>query len=134
MNQSLVYATSPQGGYDSIKKYGGTMIHVKGKWTTRFPQVLPDMSLPQSGKGKDPMGRWCWVTIRGNKDRKITYISAYRVNGTTADRAGSETIWQQEYNCHLQHGKLIPILANYFLKISLSLYKFCVNSNIVVSS
>ena len=116
MNQAIIYATSPQSGYDSGYKFGGTMMHVKGKWTTRFSPISPDKTTPTSGKGYDPFGRWCWVTLRGNTNKKITFLSAYRVNANTADKAGPETIWQQEYNCHLQAGKINPNPRNLFLE------------------
>lgn len=124
MNQALIYASSPQSGYESGYKFGGTMIHVKGKWTTRFTPILEDKTNHMSGKGYDPYGRWCWVTLQGNTKKKITFISAYRVNANTFDKAGAETIWQQEYNCHLQAGKTNPNPRNLFLEeISEFIYK-----------
>ena len=63
---AINYASSPQSDMNSDRKFGGTFLHVQGKWTTRFTPILDDKTKPLSGKGYDPMGRWCWVTLRGN--------------------------------------------------------------------
>eukprot|EP00957_Ditylum_brightwellii_P189420 14417603-Ditylum_brightwellii.AAC.1 len=46
---------------------GGTALCVTRKYVSRVCDL-----------GSDHMGRWSWVTIKGEKDRKIILLSAYR--------------------------------------------------------
>ena len=77
----------------SVKKRGGTMVHVETHWTGS-----------NLHKNKDGIGRWSSVTVEGKGTTRLTIFSAYRVNENTVDNAGGETIWFQEYKALLEKG------------------------------
>ena len=85
---------SPRTGY---RKQGGTLIHINKKWASIGIE-----------KHKDKYGRWCSVTLTGDKNRKITVINAYRVGNNTIEKAGGSTVWFQEYTLLLENGLKNP--------------------------
>lgn len=74
--------------FRSNYKPGGTLTAVTGKWTSRI-----------TTKGEDPygLGRWSYITLRGQKNKKVTFITAYRVCNTNASSVGEKTAYKQQY-------------------------------------
>ena len=95
---STFQATSIQkSNHKSIKKMGGTMIHVERKWAGSSMK-----------KESDTYGRWSKVTIEGKESNKIAIYSVYRVNGNSLEKAGGDTVWMQEYQALLENGVESP--------------------------
>ena len=92
---TCAFSTSPRST-ESEHKMGGTLIHVRQKWTS------------QVTKSPDSLGRWSTVTITGRQNTKLTIISAYRVNHNTLGSAGMDTVWMQEYEELLKRGESNP--------------------------
>ena len=68
-NQIAMATSCHDGKATGHIKYGGTMTTVHGKLTVRVVE-----------KGSDPhMGRWSYTTLQGKSNRKVTFITAYRV-------------------------------------------------------
>jgi len=77
--------------HDNIYQRGGTALTVVNHWATRTV-----------AKGQDKMGRWSWLTLLGQAQSKITFISAYRVckdtmaQNTTSTAAFAQQLWMLE--------------------------------------
>eukprot|EP00957_Ditylum_brightwellii_P057421 4353936-Ditylum_brightwellii.AAC.1 len=65
---------------------GGTATLVSGKWTGYV-----------YASGKDILGRWSYITLKGKKNRKVTIILAYHVCDNNLNEAGPKTCWKQQW-------------------------------------
>ena len=76
------------------KKYGGTMTMIHG-----------DLIGSVVEKGNDPeMGRWSYITLQGKANRRVTFISAYRVCNQTIASVGARTAYFQQWHHLRQKG------------------------------
>jgi hypothetical protein len=67
----------------SIKKMGGTMMVLDGKWAGRKDSTFSDKK-----------GRWSAITLTGKRNKKVTFLTAYRV---CAQKGGlGSTIYHQQ--------------------------------------
>ena len=71
---------------DSTYKHGGVMIMTRGNWAGRIIR-----------SGNDKLGRWCFITLVGKKNRCLTIYSIYRVCDQK-NQAGECTIFMQQEN------------------------------------
>jgi exonuclease III len=86
-------STHHQGAVSSAKMQwpqdyqpGGTAVSVLNRFATRFLE-----------KGSDDLGRWSWITLAGQGQTKITFISAYRVcDGAPEAAITSRTVRAQQ--------------------------------------
>ena len=90
------FSTSQRLNKNGTWKMGGTLTHVRSKWTS------------QISKASDPHGRWNSVTMTGKRGKKLTVINGYRVNHSTIGEAGTDTVWMQEYESLLEQGVANP--------------------------
>jgi len=74
--------SSTKADFQSEIQPGGTITLACGHWTLRVLQ-----------KGVDPfgLGRWSYLTLRGNQGRKILVITAYRVCRQSIQSVGPKT-------------------------------------------
>jgi hypothetical protein len=74
--------------FHSSYKPGGTLTAVTGRWTSRVVD-----------KGEDPfgLGRWSFITLRGKQDKRITFITGYRVCNSSISSVGEKTALKQQY-------------------------------------
>ena len=63
---------------------GGACLIVTGKWASRVMT-----------HGSDYLGRWVWVTLRGQRNQKLTAVSLYRPNPGSVS-SGPTTVWSQQ--------------------------------------
>ena len=61
------------------------MLAIVGKQTGRMIKT-----------GTDPWGRFAWSELRGERDKGILVISAYRVSQTKGTTAGPNTAYSQQ--------------------------------------
>eukprot|EP00957_Ditylum_brightwellii_P043769 3319269-Ditylum_brightwellii.AAC.1 len=66
--------------------------------------------------GRDKLGRWSYITIKGKKNRKVTVISAYRVCDNSIATAGPTTCWKQQWHQLRKRGYQDPNPCCIFLK------------------
>ena len=66
--------------YTSTWKPGGIMIGVSGKWASKVERL-----------GSDQLGRWIWVDLRGENNKVIRIISAYRLSQESHQWVGRMT-------------------------------------------
>ena len=76
---------------------GGTMLTINGSNSGRVVD-----------SGTDPLGRFCWLALRGHRDEGWLIISAYRVSQTSSHNAGATTAYTQQYTALRAMGKSRP--------------------------
>ena len=54
--------------------------------------------------GSERMGRFCWYTVQGKRDKGILFITAYRVCQEAANTPGLHTAFRQQYMALRQEG------------------------------
>ena len=65
--------------------------------------------------GADNRGRWTWVQLTGEKDKKVLIVSAYRVSQTYPSEAGYSTAYMQQYRAYLKENVSKPKPKHRFL-------------------
>jgi hypothetical protein len=99
VGQSLLHWNSSTESALNTFKPGGTGILMLGPLCSR---------LEPEGKGSDPLGRWCYVTLRRKALPPVTIISAYQVCPRPTNLLGNTAYHQQQrllnaqgrYNMH----------------------------------
>ena len=76
-----------------------------GKWTSRLAKQLENKHNWATGRGRYPIGRWCWAILEGKLGKKLTIINAYQVGKKSLATAGTTTIWFQEYEEYMKQGE-----------------------------
>ena len=106
-NLTYSYFTYPTQVKEKDKAYklGSTLLQVTGKLTSRLSKQLKKKHNWDTGWGRDPIGRWCWITLEGKLNKKLTIINAYRVGKKSLATARTTTIWFQEYEEYMKQGK-----------------------------
>ena len=92
-----IYSSAPTTEINQRYQPGGTLLTVNGPTVGRI-----------ANRGTDPMGRFCWLTLRGKRDEGVLIISAYRVCQTKHDIPGAFTAFQQQYTALLEDGHTNP--------------------------
>eukprot|EP00956_Cyclotella_meneghiniana_P000053 scaffold113_cov50-Cyclotella_meneghiniana.AAC.2 len=87
------FSSAPSKYDDSNFQPGGTLLTLHSKTKGRVLE-----------QGSDPLGRFCWMTLRGARDEGILVISAYRVCHTLADNPGPFTAFHQQYTAFREKG------------------------------
>ena len=96
------FASSPEPS-NSEFKMGGEAILARGQLATGIKT-----------RGKDPGGRWTWITYTGRKNRNLTIVSAYQVcRGPTK---GLTTIYNQQVRYLTSKGHVNPNPRTHFLQ------------------
>ena len=92
-----IYTSTPS--HDHSQKYqpGGNLLTINGHSTGRIIT-----------HGSDPLGRFCWSTLRGHRDEGVLIITAYRVCHTVSDTPGPHTAFSQQYMAMHEQGTLSP--------------------------
>ena len=87
------YSSAPS--HDHTQKYqpGGNLLTINGHTTGRIVS-----------HGSDPLGRFCWTTLRGRRDEGVLLITAYRVCHTLSDNPGPHTAFSQQYMAMREQG------------------------------
>eukprot|EP00957_Ditylum_brightwellii_P025314 1915590-Ditylum_brightwellii.AAC.1 len=65
---------------------GGTAPLVTNKWISYI-----------CNSGKDTLGRWSYITLKGKSGWRVTIVSAYYVCDNNVAQAGSQTCWKQQW-------------------------------------
>jgi hypothetical protein len=60
------------------------------------------------GRGSDPAGRFCWMLIRGGRDKGLAIFSMYRTPHTEYDDPGPFTAYTAQYEILRAHGVKKP--------------------------
>ncbi|NCG03282.1 MAG: hypothetical protein GWP22_07470, partial [Actinomycetales bacterium] len=58
--------------------------------------------------GTDPLGRFCWMALKGKRDEGWLMVSAYRVCQSSAHNAGANTAFSQQYSALRELGHTRP--------------------------
>ncbi len=89
---SAYQSSNSQEEFQSYYQPGGTLTEVFDQWTSRVVE-----------KGSDPfgLGRWSYIILRGKENKKIAFITGYRVGNTSAQSAGPTTAFMQQYRALL---------------------------------
>ena len=90
---SSSFSSAPWQHDDSTYQAGGTLLTLHSKTKGRVLE-----------QGSDPLGRFCWMTLRGSRDEGILIISAYRVCHTLTDNPGPFTAFHQQYTALREQG------------------------------
>ncbi len=77
-------ATPPDHTFTHLP--GGNLLTINGPTTGRI-----------QNSGSDPLGRFCWTTLRGRRDEGVLIITAYRVCHEASHNPGVFTAYQQQY-------------------------------------
>jgi hypothetical protein len=91
---------------------GGNLLTINGHTTGRI-----------CGRGSDPLGRFCWTTLRGRQDEGVIVITAYRVCHESYHNPGSFTAYQQQFTGLLKAGHSNPSPRRQILTDLLSLMR-----------
>ena len=89
--------SSATSQYDQKYQPGGNALTILGNLVGR-----------RSGSGADEQGRFCWYTLRGQRDEGVCIISAYRVCQTTPSQAGATSAFMQQYTHLRKEGQSKP--------------------------
>ncbi|KAL7519021.1 hypothetical protein ACHAWF_000213, partial [Thalassiosira exigua] len=89
--------SSANSQYDQKYQPGGNALTILGNLVGR-----------RSGSGADEQGRYCWYTLRGQRDEGVCIISAYRVCQTTPSQAGATSAYMQQYTHLRKEGQSKP--------------------------
>ncbi len=81
-----VYSAAPALSHRVSRQPGGTLLTLTGAITSRI-----------CDRGSDKLGRFSWVTLRGQRSEGILLVVAYRVCQTKSSRAGPTTAYSQQY-------------------------------------
>jgi hypothetical protein len=92
-----IYTSAPS--HDHTQKYqpGGNLLTINGHTTGRIVS-----------HGSDPLGRFCWTSLRGKRDKGVLLITAYRVCHTLSDNPGPHTAFSQQYMAMCEQGTQSP--------------------------
>ena len=68
--------------------------HTFNQWGGTAFSVAPAYTNSVITRGKDPtdLGRWCWVHLRGKRNKKVCLVSAYQPNSSP----GPNTVYAQQ--------------------------------------
>jgi hypothetical protein len=81
-----VYSAAPALSHRVSHQPGGTLLTLTGAVTSRI-----------CDRGSDKLGRFSWVTLRGQRSEGILLVMAYRVCQTRSSRAGPTTAYSQQF-------------------------------------
>jgi len=95
-NSQTVYSAM-KADHDTNYQPGGNLLTVNGDTTGRI-----------NDRGGDPLGRFCWFTLRGKRDEGIIVITAYRVCHEKSDNPGPYTAFSQQYSALRESGVKDP--------------------------
>ena len=93
----ISYSTMQREIFPTIKKPGGTLAGIMGRWSSMFDT-----------RGSDKQGRWSWILLNGKGSKKILLVSAYRVCQDSPSSAGQSTAYMQQYRFQLANGNKHP--------------------------
>ena len=92
----IVTATSKTTVTETEVKRGGLLSFVRGNWSGRILD-----------KGAEKLGRWTYVTMSGNKGKKVTIINTYRVCDQRNHGDGNCTIYMQQEKDLMDDGRSV---------------------------
>ena len=92
-----IFTAAPS--HDRTLRYqpGGNLLTINGHTTGRIVS-----------HGTDPLGRFCWYTLRGHRDEGVLVMTAYRVCHNLTDNPGPNTAFSQQYMALRTSGMLNP--------------------------
>ena len=96
-NRSRAVYSAMKADYDTNYQPGGNLLTVNGDTVGRI-----------KNSGSDPMGRFCWFTLRGGRDEGILVVTAYRVCHERSDNPGPYTAYTQQYTALREAGVKDP--------------------------
>jgi len=85
---------------------GGTLTAALGHWTSKAHSAGADTT---------GMGRWSYVTLHGENNKRYTFLSGYRV-GPQAPQLGHNTTTDQQYRILTKQGQHDPNPRSQFIK------------------
>ena len=82
----IFYSSINVGENENVHKQGGVCTIVTEKWAPFVESVR-----------QDNVGRWVEITMKGQKDQRVTIITAYRP-GDGCKTSGCGTVWRQQFD------------------------------------
>jgi hypothetical protein len=79
------YTSAPSPDHTFSYLPGGNLLTINGQSTGRIQE-----------SGSDPLGRFCWYSLRGRRDEGVLIITAYRVCHEAHHNPGAFTAYQQQ--------------------------------------
>jgi len=92
-----IYTSTPAPDHTFSYLPGGNLLTINGRTTGRI-----------TSQGSDPLGRFCWYTLRGRRDEGILVMVAYRVCHEASHNPGAFTAYQQQYTGLRSNGYTNP--------------------------
>ena len=81
---------------DAVRKMGGTATIVRGNWSGRIIEV-----------GQEKLGRWSYLTLTGKNNKKIKFITCYRVCQSSKEIGPGSIRTQQEMDILKDSGEIV---------------------------
>ena len=81
---------------NEIKKMGGTATIVRGNWSGRMIEM-----------GQEKLGRWSYLTLTGKNNKKIKFITCYRVCKGSKETGPGSIRTQQEMDLLKEYGEIV---------------------------